>query len=191
LMYSSDGNTWTACTTPRLVSCFGIAWNGTIFVAVGNAGTHSIATSSDGITWTGVTQSVFTGGRCVAWNGSKWVVGAFSSSSNYLAYSSDGTNWTGKGQTYLSGTGCRSIVWDGVRFIAVADTNSKTAYSADGVNWTNNNLPTDRNHLYNIRSICSSVSPTLTPALNGLETITILGEEGTLVSGGETSHTFS
>ena len=37
---------------------YGVAWNGTMWVAVGQ-GTDTIAYSSDGITWTGLGTSTF------------------------------------------------------------------------------------------------------------------------------------
>ena len=55
--------------------CNGVAWNGTLWVAVG-WGINEIAYSSDGINWTPVTgtsASIFSIGNSIAWNGIRWV----------------------------------------------------------------------------------------------------------------------
>ena len=59
LAYSYDGINWTGVANSKTIFGFtggviDIAWNGTIFVAVG-AGTNIIATSPDGITWSNTT----------------------------------------------------------------------------------------------------------------------------------------
>ena len=78
---------------------YGVAWNGTMWVAVGQ-GTNTIAYSSDGITWTGLGTSAFSSvGHGVAWNGTRWV--AVGQGTNTIAYSSDGITWTGLGTSTL------------------------------------------------------------------------------------------
>ena len=78
----------------------GIAWNGSMWVAVGE-GTNSIAYSYDGVAWNGLGTSIFsTGGYGVAWNGSMWVV--VGQGGNSYATSPDGINWTGRGTSGLS-----------------------------------------------------------------------------------------
>jgi hypothetical protein len=47
--------------------CFGVAWNGKRWVAVGS-GTNTIAISADGINWTGVAGGIFTSVYAVAGN---------------------------------------------------------------------------------------------------------------------------
>jgi hypothetical protein len=59
IVYSYDGITWTGVANSKTLfnltgGVIDIAWNGTIFVAVG-AGTNIIATSYDGITWSNTT----------------------------------------------------------------------------------------------------------------------------------------
>lgn len=92
-------------------SCYGIAYNGSIFVAVGvfgyqttmdwetwetivvNVG-YSIATSPDGINWTGVTDSranVFSEGRSICYDGTKFVA---TGNGLQVATSINGTDWT-------------------------------------------------------------------------------------------------
>ena len=136
LAYSSDGISWTGLgKTTFSVNAQDVAWNGSIYVAVGQ-GTNSIAYSSDGITWTGATSStsIFSSaGRGVAWNGTRWV--ATGQGTNTLAYSSDGINWTGIGTSIFSVIG-QKIVWNGSIFCAVGEGTNSIAYSSDGITWT-------------------------------------------------------
>ena len=121
---------------------YGVAWNGTLWVAVGS-GTFSIAYSSDGINWTGVTgsTSIFSYGYGVAWNGLRFV--AVGSGTFSIAYSSDGINWTGvtdSNTIFLDSYGNANsygVAWNGTRFVAVGSgITYKIAYSSDGMNWT-------------------------------------------------------
>ena len=77
IAYSPDGITWTASANGNSIFGatqygVGIAWNGTIWVAVGGTTTNKIGYSSDGITWTvsASGNSIFTSGfvRGIAWN---------------------------------------------------------------------------------------------------------------------------
>jgi hypothetical protein len=72
---SSDGVHWTAATNPPSGDLQAVAWNGTIFAAVGNLnGTGAVATSLDGSTWTARTVPTETGAlAAIAWNGSIFV----------------------------------------------------------------------------------------------------------------------
>jgi frataxin-like iron-binding protein CyaY len=66
LVYSTRGSPF--------VLCYGIAWNGSIFVAVG-VGSTCIATSFDGITWSPRENgNILNSPYGVAWSGSLWVV---------------------------------------------------------------------------------------------------------------------
>jgi len=134
LAYSSDGISWTGLgKTTFSVNAQDVAWNGSIYVAVGQ-GTNSIAYSSDGITWTGLGTSIFSSaGRGVAWSGTRWV--ASGQGTNTLAYSSDGITWTGIGTSIFSVIG-QKIVWNGSIFCAVGEGTNSIAYSSDGITWT-------------------------------------------------------
>jgi hypothetical protein len=50
---------WTGVTnsTTKISTGYDVAWNGSLWVAVGTGTNYSIATSPDGTTWTGVTGS--------------------------------------------------------------------------------------------------------------------------------------
>ena len=68
-MTSPDGITWTSRTSASDSSWVGIAWNGTVFVAIGS---DAMMTSPDGITWTSrslSTTSSTTYWKEIAWNG--------------------------------------------------------------------------------------------------------------------------
>ena len=112
----------------------GVAWNGTMWVAVGS-GTNSIAYSYDGVTWTGAGTDVLTQGNGVAWNGSMWV--AVGSGTNSIAYSYNGITWTGLGNILFNGNG---VAWNGTMWVAVGSGANPIAYSYDGMTWSGLNL---------------------------------------------------
>jgi len=148
ISYSYDGINWTVSNNSKSIfsnSGNGIAWNGSIWVAVGSGTTNTIAYSSDGINWTGSNNSlgIFSnGGNGIAWNGSIWV--AVGNGTNSIAYSSDGINWTGSNNstTIFSSYGS-DIAWNGTIWVAVGGGTNSMAYSPDGVNWTASNNSTN------------------------------------------------
>ena len=93
---SVNGIQWTGIAGSASVfttSAYNIAWNGSIYVAVGS-GTNSIAWSTDLVVWTGLGTGIFsTGGYGVTWNGRKFI--AVGSGTNTMAYSNDGKVWIG------------------------------------------------------------------------------------------------
>jgi hypothetical protein len=81
ISYSYDGINWTVSNNSTSIfsnSGNGIAWNGSIWVAVGSGTTNTIAYSSDGINWTGSNNSlgIFSNGgtviQTISWNGSAY-----------------------------------------------------------------------------------------------------------------------
>ena len=107
----------------------GVAWNGTMWVAVGS-GTNSIAYSYDGVTWIGLGLLVLTQGNAVAWSGSMWV--AVGSGANSIAYSYDGITWAGSS---FYNTQWNGVAWNGSMWIAVGSGPNIMACSYDGINW--------------------------------------------------------
>jgi hypothetical protein len=98
LAYSYDGCSWRGVTGTGIFSnCFGVAWNGSLWVAVGSGTSNCIATSPDGISWTARGKPAGLNiGRRVNWTGTYWLVaGEPSANGNCLAISYDGINWTG------------------------------------------------------------------------------------------------
>ena len=137
---SPDGVTWTSRTIPAgpFFSYRGVAWNGSVFVAVANAGADNAAaaTSPDGITWTartmpGLSPATYTS---VAWTGS---VFAAVGTSALAATSPDGVTWTAR--TIPAGDYV-GVAWNGSALIAVGV--NVAATSSDGVTWTAQTIPT-------------------------------------------------
>jgi len=177
LMYSDDdGATWNVCpgainnamfSDPVDVSngvsagiggsggANSVAWNGSVWVAVGHGTTHSIAYSDDGgLNWYGVSgKTIFSvEGRCVKWNG-KYFVAVGRGTKYTTAYSQDGINWVGTGiggvgggsvfsydiasseNSDISGGG-NCVMWNGKKWIAGGSgLTYSMAYSSDGLNW--------------------------------------------------------
>jgi hypothetical protein len=143
--YSNDGLSWI----PNVLGGFanggnGVAWNGTMWVAVGDNGgvTGSIQTSTDGINWTASTTGGFTqGGKGVAWNGKLWVaVGDNTVAAGSIQTSPDGLSWTasttGGFGTQIGGNG---VAWNGSMWVAVGGDITPMLgliqTSTDGINW--------------------------------------------------------
>jgi hypothetical protein len=101
----------TVANTVFTTQCNGVAWNGSIWVAVGQ-GTNTIAHSPDGINWTGIGTSIFSStGTRVTWNQAAFV--ASGTGTNTLAYSINGINWIGAGTGTFSvvNSVCGAYVW--------------------------------------------------------------------------------
>ena len=94
MVYSYDGINWTTISQNILTTVINdVEWNGTVFVAVGEGTTYSIAYSYDGINWSETTSLLgLTTAYCVTWGQNYFVVGG--QGSNNIAYSSDGISWT-------------------------------------------------------------------------------------------------
>jgi hypothetical protein len=95
LAYSYDGINWTASASGTAIlnnNVYQVAWNGSVFVAVGQGTSASLAYSYDGINWTAsssayaILNSVIYG---VSWNGSIFLAGYLTK----LIYSTDGITW--------------------------------------------------------------------------------------------------
>jgi hypothetical protein len=91
MIWSKDGISWTAITSPPFTTGRGITSIGSILVAVGN-GANTFAYSYDGKTWTANGSSVITTqGNDVCWTGTRFVV--VGSGTNCIAHSRDGITW--------------------------------------------------------------------------------------------------
>lgn len=147
---TNNGVTWFAggaLSTSTGRTRGGLAWNGSIFCALGSGTTYW--TSADGVAWTtrtfpvtlnaqsAITADPLTGKFCVVGTGS----------GNKSHVSTDGINWT-QGTMASATSGWNDITWNGVIFCAVAgspfyDVNIST----DGLFWCNvvatiNGIPT-------------------------------------------------
>jgi uncharacterized membrane protein len=179
LAYSSDGINWRAADAgnPFFDSCWGVAWNGSKWLAIGNGsssyiGSTSIVSSTNGISWKSVDAGspVFTEPRGIAWNGFYWIAVGYSSDNNAsIAKSSDGVIWV-----YIDGgspifTQGECVAWNGQTWVAGGiSTGYSIATSTDGITWT----PT-ASGFYSPGSFVKSVAWNSTMwALVGLDTTT-------------------
>ena len=166
IIYSDDnGTTWTAANSSWSASgsCSSIAYNGYMFVAVGDDGNTNgvIKYSYDGNTWTaanyptgglyspnyGFYTDGTTGGiKVVIFTGSIWICGGKGSNSYVnksnipgIAYSYDGINWTVNQSLPFNGTGdcITSIATNGKLIILSGFLTPSMSYSYDGINWSN------------------------------------------------------
>ncbi len=133
IITSPDGITWTARTSGIARKINDVAFNGNIFVAVGQS-TGFILTSPDGITWTirsdGVYSSLF---------GADWGNGLFivTGAAGEILTSPDGVTWTQQ----TSGVSLNNLfacAWIGSFFITVGNSSGvgEILTSLDGVTWT-------------------------------------------------------
>lgn len=126
---SPDAVTWTSRTIPA-GNYYGLAWDGSVFAAVGYA--SKAATSPDGITWT--SRTIPAGDyNDVAWSGS---VFAAVGDASKVATSSDGITWTAR--TIPAGNYI-AVAWNGSVFVAVGT--NVAATSPDGITWTARTIP--------------------------------------------------
>ena len=129
---SADGVQWSWTMPSLLANGFGVAWDGTRYVVVGNNSSNGrtvIATSTDLATWSSVAPVAYYTLEGVAWVGGKFVaVGSL----GVIMASDDGFVW---GYVLPGvGTGASGIARGSDRFVAVGG--SFTATSPDGVVWT-------------------------------------------------------
>jgi hypothetical protein len=150
MIYSYDGINWKKGTDIFENYGNGIAYNGSMWVAVGFGTDNTIAYSLDGINWIGL--GVILPGLCVAWNGSMWLAGGVYPIS--LIYSYDGINWTKVISEIFINSVVESIGTNGSMWIigGYSHINSAImAYSNDGLNWTSININgIFGNHVYEI-----------------------------------------
>ena len=146
-IYSYDnGITWSSQQTSSIfseINC--IAWNGQLWVKVGNKSTNGkyTAYSYDGITWTAITTDVATNQlNSVIWTGTKWMA----SGPDEIVYSNDGLTWTSVANSNTMFTVGRGLAWSAGKpnikitnpMVAVGGdpTSNTIAYSPDnGFTW--------------------------------------------------------
>lgn len=141
IRYSYDGKRWlTSGMTTVNYNMNDIAWNGSVFVAVGPAIGHaSILYSYDGFIWNTALGTLFdgtSGGKigAVAWNGIRWVAVGEDSSGNTIVTSTDGITWSSVSGTKFANLGS-CIAWNGTMWVAGGDSPT-ILKSNDGLTWT-------------------------------------------------------
>ena len=121
---------------------YGIAWNGTMWLMVGQG---VLATSYNGSNWTQRGGSFGSGAwYSVAWSGTVWVVGGYNGTTGSTIISSpDGVNWSSRiGTSTTTGFAeCLAVAWNGSLWVAIADNpggsfSNTLATSIDGLTWT-------------------------------------------------------
>lgn len=138
IITSPDGETWTIQSAPGGSSLWnGIAWNGTVLVAVGSS-TNRVMTSTDALSWTLQTPSDSSSWQSVCWSEALglFVAVANAGAGNRVMTSSDGVTWTGR-------AAAAAQAWQGVAasaagLVAVSTTLTGTQpvmTSADSVTW--------------------------------------------------------
>ena len=154
LRFSSDGEAWTSnINLPSMKTLFSVAYNGSLWVAAGNAGlsNYTIQYSKNLVDWSPSYGNVFQTNyppRSVTWNGNIWVaVGAtrnISLSNRSIAYSLNGSNWrfssSGGFNNSGSNSGGYSVAWNGNLWVAAGvggTAENGLQYSTNGRNWLN------------------------------------------------------
>jgi hypothetical protein len=139
LAISTDGIRWYGLGTSVLSSrCNDVAFNGTIWVAVGSGTANAnVAYSYDGVNWTSVTVITEEGDR-VKWNGNVFVA-TFKTGGVYYSY--DGINWNAATITINNAsTKFHAMDWNGLYWLI--GTNGSTSgnlslyKSYDGITWS-------------------------------------------------------
>ena len=138
IAYSYDGIIWTSAASTGGITylVYGIAWNGSLWVAGGAA----IAYSYDGINWNAATSTEVIINQVfgIAWNGSLWVAVGGSDTTAAIAYSYDGINWSPATSIVGIIDYVQGIAWNGSLWVAgggVGTTAAAIAYSYDGIQW--------------------------------------------------------
>jgi hypothetical protein len=137
---SLDGESWTPMLTDPFDGgvCYGIAFNGNMYVAVGSndatgvtLNTNTVYSSTDRIHWTPAAVDPFASVNSgvaftVCWTGRIWVIGGANVSpadtsgvlSTSNIYSSpDGVNWTKVDSNFFNGGTVYSIAYNGGRYV--------------------------------------------------------------------------
>lgn len=137
----SGGWTTTSFTPFTGAILNSVAWSPQLnqFVAVGAAGTHTIAYSYDGITWVGLGATFLTfttAGTGITWSSQLGLWCATGIGTNTFLTSPNGINWTPRGTTGVDNTG-RAIAWSPQQnqFVMGGTGRHSLATSSGGVLW--------------------------------------------------------
>ncbi|MBS0577986.1 MAG: hypothetical protein JSR36_01835 [Proteobacteria bacterium] len=152
VLVNDSASSWREIPLENSDILLGAAWNGSLYVAVGQGGV--VMTSADALTWT--RQQLpptiqLNQLSSVAWSGSIWAAVGYSAQKAAIVTSADGVVWSVSYQTAdcSDPSTCppqqalAKIIWDGTQFVSVghesAPGSSPTALimtSPDGVTWT-------------------------------------------------------
>jgi hypothetical protein len=132
IAYSSNGTTWNTATGIPFTTGWGVAWNGSMWVAVGDSssGTNAIGYSYNGINWYSAATNSFIIASCVAWNGTMWIAGGSGTIS--MAYSYNGINWISVTNPISGTNGINGIAYNSARPNTITFTPSGTTPGITG-----------------------------------------------------------
>lgn len=145
-----DLTTWLDRTPAGLSTGLNdVVWNGSLFVAVGDAG--RILSSPDGITWTSRTSGTTQRLNGVAWDGARFL--AVGDGATILS-STNGSSWSSL-HTGDDGVWLQDVSYSGTRYVAAGNLYpADSAYvltSTDGNTWIENaTLPPGTGTLYGV-----------------------------------------
>lgn len=133
-----NSNTWTNRSTATLKPLFGVVYDGSKFVAVGD---RTVVSSTDGATWSTIAtpSEIF---NTMAYGNTKYVICGNTTeyTSNFIKYSTDGTTWiTANSSNYTF----FKVRYVNNTFFAMGIDNNYPASSGiimrstDGITWTN------------------------------------------------------
>jgi hypothetical protein len=132
LSISNDGITWTGVAGYIFNIAYGIAWNGSRWVAGGEADYASVinlAYSDDnGLTWVPVSSPSLHTIFSIIWDGTQWIAVGTNFLTNWIISSPTGTLWTNI-PTNIGLTYCYDIVWNGSIAVAVGSGANTIIYS--------------------------------------------------------------
>lgn len=136
VVFSTTGDSWTFHTISATFLIQGLAWNGALYVAVGdNSGVAEIWTSPDLLVWTKRTPTNFGAGtaRCVAWDAinNQWVVGG--DLGHVVTGNAAGTVWTSRATGFA---GSIYTVTVSGTLIIIGGSNAEIRTSPTGAAWT-------------------------------------------------------
>jgi hypothetical protein len=143
IVRSYDGYNWLPVATGLFSAndqCYGIAWNGTMWVISGkaSAGGTILGYSVNGISWTSASTTL--GGGRVVWTGSAFICAGPYANDNItkISTSTDGATWTSAVLSNSAGE-VHSIAWNGSAVVVSANNTSGVGsllVSYNGSTWT-------------------------------------------------------
>lgn len=143
VMTSPDGIAWTARTCQSTLGITGLAYGGSLFVAMsGFFGTaNAIQTSPDGVTWTARTNPSQSGSlyTSVAYGDGLFVAVSPTATSPHIITSADGVTWTARDVVNGAEMFLNAVTYgNGLWVIAGTQTgsNNRVWTSIDGLTWT-------------------------------------------------------
>lgn len=135
---SVDGVTWRGIK-PTADALYAIAWSGTRFTTVGQAGTI-VTTSTDGLSWLPQTSGTSSDLFGVAWSSPLSLMAAVGRNGTIVT-SPDGVTWTAR--TSPISTTLASVAWCGSQFVVTGNA-GVILTSPDGTTWTSQTSGTSK-----------------------------------------------